>query len=278
MKHVLSNNITSTAKQPIVKETLAHYDNQLTEVVNALCRGQHNNGPFIVYGCEWTYSGGVFSVNAGAIFSSGELYLVDAYSATISMPSRFYGSIVTSYESIDPILFTDGNSYNVHQTKRIVWNNTSGSYDLLTIHRRTDGWLTKTITDAMLTVNTGSITVASATKKEFTYKYDFFTNTLIVNYNIVSADASASSFANLYIDISSLIPSTLSSNDMQSIGYYNNSYNTSSAGSGLTKRSSTYVSYSGGSGVLTITPAVYLNFDADGSNNLTFQGQIEINI
>jgi hypothetical protein len=270
MKHVLSNNITSTAKQPVIKETLKHYDNQLTEVVNALCNSiKGSSGSFIVYGCEWTYSGGVFSMTSGAVFLNGELYLSDSYTNTMSMPSVFYGGITESFESIDPILFTDGNNYNVHQTKKIVWNNGTNSVDYFTINRQTTGWLKHTITNSMIGLNAGVVVVTVATAKEINYKYDYFTGTLILDINIQAGDISVNTFNYLTIDLSYL-PIPVLPNGSHSMGYYSNTFD-------RTQNRPTIMIYDPVIRKIVISNA-YGNDDLNstGLASATFQGQIII--
>lgn len=135
-KHVLSSDISSTAAQPFVKKTHEWYNSMITEAINALGRSlvTSNTDFTVLFGCVNSGTGlapgDSANISAGAVFYNGEIYLCDAFSA-VSLTNTVVGTITTTYATGDPILFTDGSSYNVHQDKKIVWSDAaSGSGDV----------------------------------------------------------------------------------------------------------------------------------------------------
>lgn len=128
MKHILSSDITSTARQPYTKVTHEYYNAMINEAVEALGRAvvQNNSSFTVLYGCVNSASPNA-NISAGAIFYNGEIYLCDAFvDGTIS--NAIVGTITTTYDTADPVLFSDGTSHNVHQIKKIVWSDAvSGS-------------------------------------------------------------------------------------------------------------------------------------------------------
>lgn len=131
MKKVLSNNIATGVRQPYTKVTHEWYNAMMTEAVEALGKGLIGTGSSftVLYGCVNSDSPDA-DISAGAIFYNGEIYLCPAFvDATIT--NDIVGTITTAYDSSDPILFSDGSSYNVHQVKTIVWSDAvSGSGDI----------------------------------------------------------------------------------------------------------------------------------------------------
>lgn len=131
MKKVLSNNIATGVRQPYTKVTHEWYNAMIAEAIVALGKGligDHSEFT-VLYGCINTDSPDA-DISAGAIFYDGEIYLCPAFvDATIT--NDIVGTITTAYDSGDPVLFSDGNSYNVHQVKTIVWSDAaSGSGDI----------------------------------------------------------------------------------------------------------------------------------------------------
>lgn len=132
MKRVLSNNITTTAKQPFIKRTFAHYQENAEETLNSLAKAicGSTNDFFILYGCENTGTLPAVNISAGAIYYNGEIYQVPAFS-TVSLVNTVIAKITTTYATEDPVLFTDGSTHYVHQIKTIVLSDgVSGSGDV----------------------------------------------------------------------------------------------------------------------------------------------------
>jgi hypothetical protein len=132
MKKVLSGDITSTARQPYTKVTHEFYNAMVKELGDSVIRmqGMNDNASFIVlWGCVNSGAPNA-NISAGAIWYNGEIYPCDAFvDGTIS--DAIVGTITTTYDAADPILFTDNNSHNVHQINKIVWSDAvSGSGDV----------------------------------------------------------------------------------------------------------------------------------------------------
>ena len=120
-KHVLSNNIATGVRQPYTKVTHEWYNAMIDEAINALGKGLvgANSNFVVLYGCVNSASPNA-NISAGAIFYNGEIYLCPAF---------VDGAMAN--DAADPVVFSDGNSYNVHQVKTIVWSDAvSGSGDI----------------------------------------------------------------------------------------------------------------------------------------------------
>lgn len=130
-KHVLSNNIATGVRQPFTKVTHEWYNAMIDEAVNALGKALvGTNSNFVVlYGCVNSAAPNA-NISAGAIFYNGEIYLCPAF-VDGAIANDIVGTITTAYDAGDPVLFSDGNNYNVHQVKTIVWSDAvSGSGDI----------------------------------------------------------------------------------------------------------------------------------------------------
>ncbi len=132
MKKVLSNNIATGVRQPYTQVTHEWYNDMITEASNALSRmavGNSTTDFIVLFGCDNSDSPDA-DISAGAVFYNGEIYLCPAFvDATIT--NDIVGTITTAYDALDPLLFSDGNSYDVHQVKTIVWSDAvSGSGDI----------------------------------------------------------------------------------------------------------------------------------------------------
>jgi hypothetical protein len=132
MKKVLSNNIATGVRQPYTKVTHEWYNAMRTEAANALARmsvGSSTTDFIILFGCDNTNEPNA-DISAGAIFYNGEIYLCPAF-VDASITNAIVGTITTTYDASDPVLFSDGNSYNVHEDKIIVWSDAaSGTGDV----------------------------------------------------------------------------------------------------------------------------------------------------
>lgn len=141
MKKVLSNNITATARQPYLQATHEHYNAAIQECVEALSKAviADSSKPTILYGCINSNSPNA-DISAGAIYYNGEVYLCDAF-VDASIANAIVGTITTTYAVVDPILFTDGSSHNVHQINKVVWSDAitgTGDFDfseLVTVNK-----------------------------------------------------------------------------------------------------------------------------------------------
>lgn len=129
MRIINLNNISTTVGMPTKSGSLQHlqlaYREALAALGNLLTNQYetlNNTDFFILYGCINSGSGLNFNISAGAVYFNGEIYLVPAATFMASGGQTAVGTIVTSqYSAInaDPVLFTDGNSYNVHDIRTL---------------------------------------------------------------------------------------------------------------------------------------------------------------
>lgn len=91
---------------------------------------------YILNGCINSGSGSSYVISAGSVFFNGEIFLVDAATFTLTGSNVAEGVItITQYvTNADPVNFTDGVSRNVHNIRKIVFQNAlsgSGSFDFI---------------------------------------------------------------------------------------------------------------------------------------------------
>lgn len=133
MKKVKTSDISNSAQLPVKQGTLNHLQSSYQEVIAAIMQNIEGGGSLysnftILYGCQLTISGGNYTVSEGAICYNGEVFLVDAVGTTAN-PSggqtricRIVTTFLTAANA-DPVTFTDGNTYNVHEIRKIVIGN-----------------------------------------------------------------------------------------------------------------------------------------------------------
>ncbi len=127
---------------PIKSGTLNHIQSAYQEAISAAIQGfigQAYNpaAAYILNGCINTGSGGNYAISAGAVFYNGEVLLVPAASFAVSGSNVAVGVINTAFDTnpadnADPVAFTDGSSYNVHQIRTVVFQpglSGSGAFD-----------------------------------------------------------------------------------------------------------------------------------------------------
>lgn len=135
MRTLSTSNITSTAQMPIKSGTLDHiqlaYQEAFTALANSIIHRLPDNANFyILYGCVNSGSGLNYIISAGAIYYNGEVFLVDATTFTATSGQVAVGNIaITQYGvNADPVTFSNGSSYNVHNVRKIVFaSGVSGS-------------------------------------------------------------------------------------------------------------------------------------------------------
>ena len=212
MKKVLSNNITANAKQPFIKETFQHYQDINSDMTLALCRsiGSETVSSFILYGCEITLSGSNVIVAEGAIYSSGEIFLVDSktFTGLGSINAALYANVVTTYNAIDPILFSDGNTYSVHQEQKITFYATPTGSDLFNLqnikyYRVNNKFEEYQLGSGKFTADTGSVTYTTG-KRWIRWKYELKSNTITVNFEFEQVDFSANNVSYFDIDLNEI--------------------------------------------------------------------------
>jgi len=128
MKKLLTSNITNTAKMPIRKMTLDHVQESYNEQIRALAiqmgTDDYPGTPGttardILFGLQSTTVGSAFTANRGAVYSQGEIFFVDAASFTIGAGEYPIFVLATTYATGDPTEFTDGNTYQIHQIRKL---------------------------------------------------------------------------------------------------------------------------------------------------------------
>lgn len=110
---------------PIRKATLDHLQASYTELINAVTGGligktYGNIGKWAVIGVQNSTPGtSTFTISAGFIMYNGTLYAVDSQVVSCGVGQTAVAVHLTSYDATDPTQFTDSNSYNIHETKKI---------------------------------------------------------------------------------------------------------------------------------------------------------------
>lgn len=125
MKQLITSNVTSTVSMPLQGTTLQFLEDSRKELILALAKtiigdwsSYSTSTPYVLYGCRNSGSGSTYTISAGAILYNGEVFLVPAASFTTSGSNVAVVSNVTTYLSgVDPVTFSDANTYNIHQDK-----------------------------------------------------------------------------------------------------------------------------------------------------------------
>jgi hypothetical protein len=144
MRKVDPQFISNTAGQPFTQGTWQHLQAAYTEALDAMAKsvigpGYDPTKYYVLYGCKNIGTSTVPNITAGAIFFNGEIYLVSAFTATLTGSNVVVGNITQSFFSAsnaDPLPFTDGSTHNVHVINTIVFSQGltgSGSVDYLNL-------------------------------------------------------------------------------------------------------------------------------------------------
>lgn len=280
-KHVLYGDITSTAKQPYLRQTHQHYNDMIDELTKAYGETivADSAAVTILWGCENTGTGtGIGQsavISAGAVYYNGEIYQVPAFS-TASIVNGLKGTITTTYAGIDPILFSDSTTHNVHQIKTMVISDATSGFQYSTWKSIKRAWKTMQITDSDIQLNVaGTFTVANATQKQLNYNIDYKNLSVTINIFLVGLDVSPNSVGAFRIRL----PENMKFNDdYLTIGRFFNTYDVTTEASGHVKETTTimYTGSTANDNFLTIAPsrASFVNFDTTGNNNISILGQI----
>jgi hypothetical protein len=283
MKKILSNNITANAKQPFIKETFEHlsdtFDLLQTTVANTF-QGYLGNGAIdncILWGCTYGFApilgNYLLTITEGAIYLDGEIYYCPAKVVTVSSNATVPGTITTIYDAVDPILFTDGNTYNVHQTKYINWvSGGTTDIDLKTLKHINNVWKTVVLTSGQVTSTSSAVTLGATKKLSFLYQPNIQSLTLSVE--ILNFDFAGSS-PDLIIDFEAATGISIGtlSQSQYSTGYFYNDQTGSGSKRGMIMQSLTGTD----SGKLRIYDAT-ANLDNAGTGNMHITGQITFSI
>jgi hypothetical protein len=132
MKKIITSSVTSTAKQPLLGRSITHLTEGITEtfdsVLKKLIYSYSAGDVVIIEGLVDTGTAGVnFNISAGSVYYNGEVYQVAAASGAFAGTVAVL-TLTTTYQSGDPVQFTDGSYNNVHQINTMVISNAvSGS-------------------------------------------------------------------------------------------------------------------------------------------------------
>lgn len=164
MKKITTDNITTSVGMPIKSGTLQHLQSAYQEALDALARtalgAVDPSKIYVLWGCENTGTYPNFIISEGAVYYNGEIYLVPA--ANITVPYGDAQAVLdVSYFSAgnaDPVQFTDGISYNVHEIRQIIFTvpPTVGISDFAYLIR--NYWTIVESPD--VTIDTGSATIS----------------------------------------------------------------------------------------------------------------------
>lgn len=282
-KHVLYGDITSTAKQPYLRQTHQHYNEMIDELTKAFGETivADSSSVTILWGCVNTGTGtGVGQsavISAGAVYYNGEIYQVPAFS-TASIVNGLKGTITTTYAGIDPILFSDSTTHNVHQIKTMVISDATSGFQYSTWKSIKRAWKTMQITDSDIQLNVaGTFTVANATQKQLNYNIDYKNLSVTINILLEGLDVSPNVVGAFRIRLPENMKFT---DNYSSIGRFLNTYLPTTEASGCVKETTTFM-YTGSNlndNFLTIAPsrASFVNFDTTGGATLNFYGQITL--
>jgi hypothetical protein len=137
MRKLSTSSVTNTTAMPIKAGTLEHLQLAYQEVANALARNAigrptDTTRAYILFGCINSGTAGSMNVSAGAVYYAGEIYLVDAFTLTVTQAA--VAAIATTFfgTNADPVTFTDGVARNVHEIRKITFSNAasgSGLFD-----------------------------------------------------------------------------------------------------------------------------------------------------
>lgn len=281
-KHILYSDITSTAKQPYLKQTHQHYNEMTDELMKAFGETIVSDSSLvtILWGCVNTGTGtGVGQssiISAGAVYYNGEVYQVPAFT-TASIVNGLKGTITTAYTAADPVLFSDSTTHNVHQIKTMVISDATGGFQYSAWASIKKIWGAVTLTDSDVAVSSGTVTLASASSKILNYNIDYKSQQLFIDFKIVGAEVSASTLQAFYVKLPLGITQ---SSRYTNMGWYINTNNTTSEAASATKQTTTLMHTNAGLGTQWIQIApfrqAFEQFDTDGTNNLSFYGQITI--
>lgn len=117
------------------RRTFYNIDSKIKEVIDSLSRLAiglpTTTDIYILYGCVDTGTGGSpinYNISAGAVYYNGEIFLTDSASFTATGANVAVANIIITYDPLDPSIFTDGTTHNVHSIRKIQWQDgVSGS-------------------------------------------------------------------------------------------------------------------------------------------------------
>lgn len=136
MKILNISNISSSNAMPIKSGTLQFLQDAHKETVAGLITNILPNPisgtVYILSGCVNSGTGSVYNISAGFIYYNGEIFNFDGASFTLTGLQKAYARIeITQYQTnADPVTFTNGLQYSVHDIRKFVVENTITSSGL----------------------------------------------------------------------------------------------------------------------------------------------------
>jgi hypothetical protein len=136
MKILNTSNISNTVAMPIKAGTLQFLQDAHKETISGLITNliptPDANTIYILSGCKNSTVAPIHTLSAGVLFYNGEIFNFDGATFTLTGLQKAYARIETTpyLTNADPVIFTNGNSYNVHNIRKIVIENTITSSGL----------------------------------------------------------------------------------------------------------------------------------------------------
>lgn len=281
-KHILYSDITSTSKQPYLKQTHQHYNEMIDELMKAFGETivYDSSKVTILWGCENTGTGtGIgdyINISAGAVYYNGEVYQVPAFT-TPTLVTGLKGTITTAYTAADPVLFSDSTTHNVHQIKTIVISDASGGFQFNDWITYKPVWVTQILTNSDISSNSATVSITNAAHKYMYYYPDFKNKILHISLWIEGVETNTTTFNDFKVKL----PFGMTeARIFMNVGRYYNSNASATESSGNTKETATYMYTGAGiyTNYITIYPmrSQYEVYNSDGTNNCCFYGQLTI--
>ena len=167
MKKIKTTDISTSAAMPVKQGTLDHLQSAYQEILSVLYLGLNPNLLGVVFGCRLTQSGSNWSITAGAVYNAftSEIYLCDAASGVLGVGENIIGTITTTNltaANADPVQFSNGLTYNVHQINKYVWSSGTSGTEFSSFDASRIGTFTNIPYDAAnMTANVGTWTIGS---------------------------------------------------------------------------------------------------------------------
>jgi hypothetical protein len=220
MKKIKTTDITTSAAMPVKQGTLDHLQSAYTELfqgfalqmISSLSQG-------IIYGCRNTQLGANWSITSGYVYYNNEIFLCDAANGTLGAGQSIYGTITTTNltaANADPVEFSNGLTYNVHEIRKIVWSSgTSGTVLFTTIDNNRFGrWFSQNYSSTYLTANVGTWTIGSGA--DWNVKYNIIGKTVTVCIEILNYTNNNSAAVSLGLQLEGFL---IAERDIIAIGF-----------------------------------------------------------
>lgn len=140
MRKVKSNHITDSARLPFLKRTLDHLQDGNAEIMKhlAFTTSNYNTGAggLVLWGVNPVYTtttvtNDTLTITEGAILLNGEIYLIDADSATVTGSNVHILNITETGQTGEPTEYTDSTTYTTNVIRKLeLSTGASGSGDI----------------------------------------------------------------------------------------------------------------------------------------------------